>query len=147
MSDSDDGLSDGGYPDSAFYDGSEGDQDEIARDLDEEDDGSVQDPEDAESSKLDDDDDDPPEVTPGPSVQQPNKKGEEVPGISGLVLILLRAAHPAWVAEKGSKRKKVWKDLLRELRDLPENGGLLESEWVLRGEVCDRQILSLPKTF
>jgi hypothetical protein len=130
-------LSEADYPD--LYEGSEGKLDQIARDLEEDEDGSIQDPEDAASHPPDDDNEDPPEDAPGPSIQHPHNMTEQVPGISSLVLLILQVGFPAWTAEKGKKRRKVWKDILSQLRDLPENRGLLQSQWVLRGEVSDRK--------
>lgn len=140
MSDSEDGLSDGEYPESPLYDGSEGDLDEIARELGEEEDGMLEDTEDSEDDEDDMPEDPPDDDAPGLSTAPPSNLVEEVPGISSLVLLVLKAGHPSWMAERGSKRKKVWRDLLKELRDLPENRGLLDSQWDLRGQVRDRQI-------
>jgi hypothetical protein len=117
MSDSEDGHSDIEFDNFGRYDDSEGDLDEIAQVLDDHQGRASEDP-DEELSTDSNEDDDTPQLPQqdglGTSSKQPRVENAELAGISPLIVPLLQAGYSAWRAEKGNKRKKVWKDILRD---------------------------------
>lgn len=142
MSDTEDGESDLAYDEFGGYDDSEGDLDEIAEQVLGDDHGGVsEDRDDEDTGIIDSEEDDehiaelPGQDVPGTSSKKASIDDAEFAGISSLILPLLRSGYLAWKAERGNKRKKVWKDILRDLRILPEHSIMTDSQWDLRSQV------------
>lgn len=143
MSDGEQGPSDTEFGESEFYNGSEVDQDQVDRDLDN---GAEDSSEDDSDESDDSDTDDSPDLDAAqddlsPSSAQQSSTVDEVPGISPLALISLKAGLPSWKAEKGNKKKQVWRGLLKELRSLPENVLLTEAQLDMRGQVRGKDLV------
>lgn len=69
----------------------------------------------------------------GPSV---TASGSSISGLPTEVLDILRERWPAWKESQGSQRKRQWRLLVQELRELDVHRGMDKPEWVHRLKVC-----------